>query len=199
MTNQNKKHRRLKKPVKLILILSSLLLTVCLSIGTTYAYLLSRSETVTNTFTPGTAGNTIEESFVNDEKKDVKVTNTGNINAFIRATIVITWQNEKGEVYPVLPEAGKDYTISINTNDNEWLVKGDIYYCKTEVAPGASTPVLIKECTQVIDNAPKGYGLNVEILSSSIQSLPRSAVQEAWGIYASANGVLSLTPTGGTN
>lgn len=72
MTNQNKKHRRLKKPVKVILILSSLLLTVCLSIGTTYAYLLSRSETVTNTFTPGTAGNTIEETFNNDEKKMLK-------------------------------------------------------------------------------------------------------------------------------
>ena len=98
MTNQNKKHRRLKKPVKLILILSSLLLTVCLSIGTTYAYLLSKSETVTNTFTPGTAGNTIDESFNGTLKENVKVKNTGNINAFIRATIVITWQNKKGEV-----------------------------------------------------------------------------------------------------
>ena len=198
MTNQNKKHRRLKKPVKLILILSSLLLTVCLSIGTTYAYLLSRSETVTNTFTPGTAGNTIEESFENDVKKDVKVKNTGNINAFIRATIVITWQNNKGEVYPVLPEKGTDYAITLNP-DNGWFENNGIYYCKTEVAPGASTPVLIKECTQEIANAPKGYGLNVEILSSSIQSLPRSAVKDAWGIYASANGELSLTPTGGTN
>lgn len=198
MTNQNKKHRRLKKPVKLILILSSLLLAVCLSIGTTYAYLLSRSETVTNTFTPGTAVNTIEESFKNDVKKDVKVKNNGNINAFIRATIVITWQNEKGEVYPVLPVEGTDYAITLNP-DNGWFENNGIYYCKTEVAPGASTPVLIKECTQEIANAPKGYGLNVEILSSSIQSLPRSAVQDAWGIYASANGELSLTPTGGDN
>ena len=198
MTNQNKKHRRLKKPVKVILILSSLLLTVCLSIGTTYAYLLSRSETVTNTFTPGTAGNTIDESFNGTLKENVKVKNTGNINAFIRATIVITWQNKKGEVYPVLPVKGTDYAITLNP-DNGWFENNGIYYCKTEVAPGASTPVLIKECTQEITNAPKGYGLNVEILSSSIQSLPRSAVQEAWGIYASANGELSLTPTGGTN
>lgn len=198
MTNQNKKHRRLKKPVKLILILSSLLLTVCLSIGTTYAYLLSRSETVTNTFTPGTAGNTIEESFENDVKKDVKVKNTGNINAFIRATIIITWQNKEGEVYPVLPEKGTDYDITLNP-DNGWFENKGIYYCKTEVAPGASTPVLIKECTQKIANAPKGYGLNVEILSSSVQSLPRSAVKDAWGIYVSSNGDLSLTPTGGTN
>lgn len=198
MTNQNKKHRRLKKPVKVILILSSLLLTVCLSIGTTYAYLLSRSETVTNTFTPGTAVNTIEETFNNDEKKDVKVKNTGNINAFIRATIVITWQNEKGEVYPVLPVNGTDYDITLNP-DEGWFEDNGIYYCKKEVAPGDSTPVLIEKCTQVIANAPKGYGLNVEILSSSIQSLPRSAVQEAWGIDAFANGELSLTPTGGNS
>ena len=198
MTNQNKKHRRLKKPVKVILILSSLLLTVCLSIGTTYAYLLSRSETVTNTFTPGTAVNTIEETFNNDEKKDVKVTNTGNINAFIRATIVITWQNEKGEVYPVLPVEGTDYDIALNP-DNGWFENNGIYYCKTEVAPNNSTPVLIQSCKQVSKNAPEGYGLNVEILSSSIQSLPRSAVKDAWGIYASANGELSLTPTGGSN
>ena len=127
MTNQNKKHRRLKKPVKLILILSSLLLTVCLSIGTTYAYLLSRSETVTNTFTPGTAGNTIEETFNNDEKKDVKVTNTGNINAFIRATIVITWQNKEGVVYPVLPVKDIDYYITLNP-ENGWLEDNGIYY-----------------------------------------------------------------------
>lgn len=198
MTNQNKKHRRLKKPVKLILILSSLLLTVCLSIGTTYAYLLSRSETVTNTFTPGTAGNTIDERFDGVLKENVKVINNGNINAFIRATIVITWQNNNDEVYPVLPVEGTDYDITLNP-ENGWLEDNGIYYCKTEVAPNNSTPVLIQSCKQISENAPEGYGLNVEILSSSIQSLPRSAVTDAWHIYASANGELSLTPTGGNS
>lgn len=198
MHNKKTKHRRLKKPVKLTLILSSILLTLSLSVGVTYAFLFTRTNEVVNVFTATTVNNEIKEDFKNDLKQNVVIANTGDINAFVRATIVITWQNEAGEVYPVLPVEDTDYTITMY-DDNSWFTANGIYYCATEIVPGSSTPVLIKECSPVTGRTPKGYGLNVEILSSSIQSLPRSAVHEAWGVYATADGKLQTTPVAGGN
>ena len=54
--------------------------------------------------------------------------------------------------------------------------------------PYMTTP-LIKACTQLLE-APEGYSLKVEIISSTIQAEPTSVVQEQWGVTV-ANGVLT--------
>ena len=119
-------------------------------------------------------------------KSDVKIQNTGDIPAYIRARIVVTWKDANGKVSAV-PVKNTDYTIAFNETD--WTQQGDYWYCKTAVDAGGETPVLITKCEKK-GNAPKDYDLSVEILADAIQSEPASAVTEAWGntpIAASGN------------
>lgn len=191
----NKKHRKLKKPVKILLIFSSLLLVVSLSVGVTYAYLLSFPDGVTNTFKPASTKIDIkEEKFDKQIKENVCVENNGDTSVFVRAYIVVTWQNENGDIYPAVPLINRDYTIELS-DDNSWFQKEGFYYYSEEVAPGGTTSMLIKSCYPNIETTPDGYGLNVEIISSSIQSMPRNAVNEAWNVYSTSSGHLKASYT----
>ena len=67
------------------------------------------------------------------------------------------------------------------------------YYYKNPVAAGGETGVLISSCTAVQGKAPVGYGLNVEILCTAIQSTPTDFVTERWQAVT-VNSVGELTP-----
>lgn len=165
--------RKSRKP---LLILASLALVVCTAIGGTLAWLTDDTNAVTNTFTPGKVPPKITESFDGNVKSNVQIRNDGNINAFIRAKVVITWK--KGDdVHGQKPVEGTDYIISYG---NGWTPHDGYWYCNTAIAPGALTPALIETCTSE-NTAPDGYTLSVEILAQSIQSEPTKAAQEAWG------------------
>ena len=78
-----------------------------------------------------------------------------------------------------------DYTIELNLKDEAdnviWIEGSDgYYYYKYPVAPKASTAILIKTCSPIATQTPEGYGLNVEILGSAIQSVPVKVVEEHW-------------------
>ena len=156
------------------------------AVGGTWAFLVAQSESVQNNFTYAHVRCTIDEKFENGVKSDVKIQNTGDIPAYIRARIVVTWKDANGKVSAV-PVKNTDYTIAFNETD--WTQQGDYWYCKTAVDAGGETPVLIIKCEKK-GNAPKDYDLSVEILADAIQSEPASAVTEAWGntpIAASGN------------
>ena len=103
------------------------------------------------------------------------------------------FRSADGNVFAQTPQAGTDYTLSLN--ENGWLVGGDgYYYCTDAVAPDEAnnlTPVLIQECKPVEGAAPEGYSLNVEILADAIQSTPVRAVIESWGVTVSSDGTIS--------
>ena len=77
-----------------------LLLTAALAIGGTLAYLYTNSDTVTNTFNPTDVEIVVVEKVEGNIKSEVKIANTGKADAFIRAKVVITWQDASGNVYP---------------------------------------------------------------------------------------------------
>ncbi|MBE5869543.1 MAG: hypothetical protein E7293_11425 [Lachnospiraceae bacterium] len=108
------------------------------------------------------------------------ISNTGDTEAYIRAAIIVTWKDaENGNVYGAAPVAGTDYTIELN--EAEWFEGSDgYYYYRQPVAPRGETSALINSCTVIQDKTPAGYGLNVEILGSAIQSVPVSVVNEKW-------------------
>ena len=87
--------RPLARPVLLAL---SLVLVLGLSVGGTLAYLVTSTGPVTNTFTPGEVKTEIKEEFANDIKENVYVTNTGTVDAYIRAQIVINWVDKDGNM-----------------------------------------------------------------------------------------------------
>lgn len=171
------RRRRVKKPSALLLALVALLGAV---VGSTVAYLWTNSDAITNTFSPSHVTCKIEETFENDVKSNVSVKNTSDIEAYIRATYVVTWKDARGNIAPQQP-GERDYTITLNTND--WFKGNDgYYYHNAPVAAGANTEVLIVSCSPVEGKAPEGYTLNVEILASAIQSVPSKVVEEAWKV-----------------
>lgn len=190
-------HRQ-RKPVTLLV---SLLLLLGIAIGSTVAFLATRTAEKKNTFTPSKVSSQVTENFDGTTKRDVAVKNTGEIDAYLRATVNITWRKDQNTadqtVTAKVPKEGDDYTITYSGTGWAQGPDGYWYYLKP-VAPDASTDKLIESCTQ-LDGAevPTGYHLSVEIIASAIQSVPAKAVGEAWGVTITETGVTPYPAGGG--
>lgn len=172
--------KRTKQLRLIVLLITAVALLSMGGVAVTTAYLFTQSELV-NTADKGTVENSIDENFDGTIKTDVKIQNTGNLNSYIRAVFVPVWRDSDGN--PTTLKTDGTYELVLNTDD--WF-KGDdgFYYCKTEIAPQKFTPVLIKTCT-VKDNLSKEYDnmlFDFQILAQSVQSTPKQAVTEAWGV-----------------
>ena len=167
----------------LVLVVSVLVLLLAVA-GGTLAWLTAQ-DSVTNTFTPAHVTCTVEETFNGTEKTNVQIKNTSDIPAYIRAYIVVTWKDRQGNVCGQVPVEGTNYEMSINPNKG-WTQSGDYWYCKTAIAPGEFTPVLIDSCTSNNSAPDDNYKLSVEIIAEAIQSVPEEAVKDAWGVVPSA-------------
>lgn len=180
----SKKKPRHKKADRAVLLLVSLVLVLSAAIGGTLGYLTGQVS-VTNTMQVGNFTTEIDENTKNGVKSNVKVQNTGDYDAYIRAVVVVTWQNKDGAVYPEAPVANEDYTITYGT---DWTQQGGFWYYNGVVGAKQSTGNLINSCKPVERKAPEGYDLNVEILASAIQAEPAQAVKDAWGMQYQDNG-----------
>lgn len=191
-----------RKKRKYTLLLVCLLVTVVIAVGGTIAYLFTESDPVVNTFTPVEVDNEIHEELNGNEKENVQIKNTGTTDAYIRAKVVVTWQNENGEVYPVMPippadgVTNHDYTISYGS---DWILGNDGYFYYNESVPATeSTTVFIVSVTPIKACEDNNYTLHVEILSQAIQSAPDIAV-DAWDNdrvdVTGTNGMLTVTPS----
>ena len=179
-----KRVMKTKKPVALV----ALLVLLCCTVAGTLAYLVDKTPEVKNTFEPAKVTTAVDEKFDGTTKSEVKIKNTGNIPAYIRAAVIINWADANGNVYgggtPVASteEVTGDYTISYNT-DGSWKQIGDYWYYTEPVAADSLTEkALIESCTPVAGKAPEGYNLQVTILADGIQSEPLTAIQEAWHV-----------------
>ncbi len=192
-----------------IILLATLTLAICLAVGGTLAYIFDISDVLNNVFSAPKMSTTVDEDIEDPTvKKDVKVTNTGDIDSWIRASIVVNWKASDGSVYgtvePVRGTAGNpgDYTMStleVATPSQEdlergcWFLGSDgYYYWSKPVAPNASTGILI-DTAEPTGTAPDGYYLSIEILGSSIQSRPDYAVKDAWSAVKVDDGTLVLS------
>lgn len=196
-----------KRKTKYTALLVCLLLAVAIAVSGTIAYIFTSSDPVINTFTPVIPEIEIPEEMNGTVKQNATVQNTGDVDSYLRAKIVVTWQNDNGEVYPEVPELGegKDYTM---TNGANWqLHKDGYYYYKKVAAPGQ--PAVMKNGdvvdnpedmliirAEVIGKAPaEGYTLHIEILGQAIQSEPIEAVKETWGVNITSEGYVETEST----
>lgn len=152
-----------KKTVALVV---SIALLLCVGIGTTLAYLVDVTGPVTNTFEPSQVSTWVYEEIEGNVKKNVKIQNTGDIDANIRAAIVVTWQNADGDVLGQVPEAKTDYKIDLGS---KWNLVNGYYVYKDVVAPNDLTENLINSCEPLKPAPVDGYYLCVEIIASGIQ------------------------------
>lgn len=164
---------------KAIALLASLLLMVT-AISGTLAFLVDKDDPVTNIFTPSKVTTKVVEEFDGTTKSNVKIQNSGDTTAWIRAAVVITWQDESGNIYGQAPVKNTDYTISYSATN--WLTgKDGFYYFSEPVNAGGLTDVLISECKPTSPSmAPEGYNLCVEIICSGLQYKPASVFNENW-------------------
>jgi len=182
-----------KTKIKAISLMICLLMVVGVVVGGTVAYLKAESDEVDNTFTPSEVTTDVVEdtdSFENEGiKKDVVIKNTGDTDAFIRAAIVVTWQDKQGNVYGQKPAEG-DYTIDMG--DEGWVKGSDGFWYYTSVVPAnGSTKNLIDTVTCTGTAPDTNYKLCVEILGSGIQSVPEEVVENVWGVTVE-NGVITV-------
>lgn len=179
--------RRNKKLILLISVVAILILA--LTAGSTLAWLKASSGPVVNTFEPARVTSQVEESIKYGVKSDVRIKNTSNIDAYIRATVVINWVDKDGNVAAQKPVEGTDYTIKFPKGTKWFTGPGGYYYFPNPVASKASTDVLIDECTAVAGKAPAGYYLSVEIIADAIQSVPTHVVVDSWKVKVDTDGV----------
>ena len=171
------KHNKSMSKAMIIVVLCSMLFVG--TVGGVWAYLTSRPEPITNTFEPAFITCEVEEQFDGEIKSDVRIRNTGNVDAFIRAAVVVNFLSADGKVLAASPVQDTDYTIV--WGGGEWNKGADgFWYCATPVTPDGVTPPLIKSASPISDVS--GYQLDVQIIASAIQTKPDKAVAEAWGI-----------------
>lgn len=187
------------KTGKSLLLVVSLALMVTVTVGGTLAFLLDVSGPLANIFKPSVITTTVVEEFEGGVKTNVKIQNTGDTTAWIRAAVVITWQDADGNIYGTPPVAGTDYTITYSRTN--WLTGDDGFYYYTkpvksqeEDGTNCFTGVLISECKPTIPStAPDGYKLCVEIICSGLQYKPASVFDSNWA----ASSGLAVTGTPG--
>lgn len=203
------KENRGRKPSKKVIrwnrsfvVLAALLVLVLGIVGTTLAWLTDTTEDQTNTFEYAKVSCQVLEDVNSNEtrKSNVRIQNTGNTEAYIRATYVVTYRDEAGNIlYETL-----DWKVDLSDkiNRDSWVPGKDGYwYCKTPVAPGKETPALFKEPIdgngKFLDGGrSKEHAITyVEILATAIQSQPVKAMGEAWG-YTMNNGTLTPYTSG---
>lgn len=183
-SNKNRK-RRLRWNKQFVLLVSMVALLIGV-IGGSLAYLFTNTDPVTNTFIPGEVDIDIDEpGWDHAVKRSVTIQNNGNVSSYIRAAVVVTWQDESGKVYPGMPAAGTDYYIDWETTGWIGPDNAGFYTFTTPVAPNGKTSVLITECYPYDDKTPENYHLVVDVISEAIQADGMDGnvpvVTSAWG------------------
>ena len=176
----SRKRKIVSRSVKSLVIIACAVVLALAAVGVTVAELMDKDGPIKNIFKKAYVTSEVVETLDGNVKKDVKIKNTGNTDAYIRSFVSVTWKDSSGNVYSAVPVAGTDYKITYDLSHG-WKKSSDgyYYYCYP-VAPGSVTSALISSCSQIGGRAPDGYSLSVEILGSAIQSKPASLVVSQW-------------------
>lgn len=185
-TDRSARSRR-KKDAKAGMLILSLLMIIGIMVGGTLAYLATKTSGIVNTFTPGEVEGEITESFNGTEKTDVNITNTGDVDAYVRIKLVTYRVNENGS------RIGGTATIPEFSCGDGWFEKDGYYVYNKPVAPKKS-PVanLVDSITlkDKYDDADGGKQV-IEVMGEAIQAQPAEAVEGAWGVTVSDDGTLN--------
>ena len=177
-----------KRAVALLVLTLSLTSVVVLG---TVAYIIDSTDMLTNIFTPAEIASEVVVSGT-----EISARNTGDVEAYIRATVVVTWVDSTGNVHAVAPVRGTDYTISYDTTGS-WVYGNDgFWYYKSVVPAGTETvsvtaPLITSYGLVGGASVPEGAtGLSVEVLTSAIQTEPTTTVSSVWNVTVNGDGTI---------
>lgn len=177
-------------PKGLVAVLA-LVLVLTVAVGGTVAWLSKGTDPVVNTFTMGTVGPEINETFNGDTKSNVGVTNKGTVPVFVRVKLLFTWQTgaepggngnpgKPGTIVGV-PVTEKDITWKWGSNEN-WQKGTDGYFYYTVPLSGESPHLLDSVSVRETSENGKVYNLGLNILVDAVQATPADAAEETWGV-----------------
>lgn len=157
-------------------------------IGSAFAYMYHKTETITNEFGRAIVACEVVESFntSSSEKSSIKVKNTGNIDAYLRVSLVSWWEDSNGNIVGKASEMP-----DIAYNSDTWVKHSSehIYFYKSKVSPEDLTgellqsPMILKTDTY---NDKTVYQV-VQVFAEAIQSKPTSAVTNVWSVSLDSN------------
>lgn len=187
--------RKLNQRGMVLLLSLGLLLTA--SVGATVAYLLTGTGTLVNRFDVSRVACTVvqdgytgqgDESIDVSEVENLRIRNTGDVDAYIRVRIVATWKNDDGVIYAQAPTTS-DYTMTPDDPENWFRGSDGFWYFAKPVAPLEYTDLLIASCS-LADTAviPEGYHLSVEIIPSAIQATADAVNDWSDAVTAASDG-----------
>ena len=167
---------------KAFLVLASVALLLTIAVSSTLAFLIDRTDSITNIFKPTYVDVTVTDTVSNGVKKDVVITNTGNIKAYIRAKVVANWQ-VNGQIV-----GGWEDDILYNTGSWTKNTEDRFYYYKDQVDPGKPTPVALFSSYQPTRPAtvPAEAQLVMDIIVQAVQAEGTGAsdAMAAFGVIA---------------
>lgn len=180
------RRRRAKRRKQQSLIIAVVAILCSIIACATIAFVFTSTKPLENTFTDAYVACDVLETFDGTTKTDVTIKNTGEVQSYIRAKVVVTWMSDdKTKVTALKPIDDTDYIITYADETNaatNWEKGSDGYwYYKLPVNIGKETEELIESCSLKDGiTVPDGYYLSVEIVASSIQSTPPRVVAEQW-------------------
>lgn len=187
---RQKKKNRLRLQERAGVAVLSIVLIACIFVVGAVAY-LQREAKLVNTFETGNVETEVLEDFDGTVKKNVSLKNTGTVDSYLRAKILIYYEDNEGNIIGEVPEEEKDYQMTWG-GGTQWLKSSNgYYYYVNPVKSGDQTSELIKECGA---EEKENRHLVVDILAEAIQAQPTTAVEDAWGSQVSvkADGTLEL-------
>jgi hypothetical protein len=121
-------------------------------------------------FIPASAECTVDE-------KEYTVTNIGNIDTVIRATVVPNWVDDEGDPYYSIADALP--AITFGDDWTQLTQDGVLYlYYNGTVAPNGKTSPMIVSVGEY--TAPEDCTLQIDIMAEAMQTEPTSAYESAW-------------------
>lgn len=177
-----------RKKLKKLIVISAVGLMAAVTVGMTVAWIAAQSGTISNAFQKAQMTCEVSETFEEGVKSDVRIKNTGTMEAYIRVALI-----------PVLKEGDNIIGVSASLSDCDitwgddygtlWVCGTDgYYYCKVPIEANAFTPILIDQCT--VDESQMGR-FELQIAAQAIQALPASAVIDVW-----ESGVIAVNTDG---
>ena len=183
--SQNSQTEKKHNLSKIQLLILSLLVVTTVTVGGTVAYLSTNTAPVVNTFEPSHVTCSVTENFDGVTKSNVNVTNTSDIDAYIRVKLVTYRVNAAGQHIGGVAEI-PEYTPGAN-----WVKHEEYYYYTLPVHPGESPAANLISSIKLkssYDDADGGKQV-IEVMAEAIQSVPDKAIKEAWGVTISNGSV----------
>lgn len=184
--NDRSKGRNFKAGTLLI----SVLLLVAVAAGGTIAWLSTKTASIENKFIPSHVKCSVTEDFDGKRKSNVNVTNTGDIEAYIRVKLVTYRVNENGQ------HIGGTATIPPFDPGENWVLYNGFYYYTLPVNKNESPaePLIGENGIDLISYTDTDGGKQViEVMAEAIQSVPDKAVGQSWGVSISQGSVTAYS------